>query len=310
LAAPALAAVGASLALSCAKPPPPAPSFSAARGFDPLEVCTTRSFNRYTRSVTCRDTELLFVSRADAPETLRENKRASLAAYGIPVEDRSLLLGGKDAPALGYHMGPFESPSVSVLFLALAVGGSQESIDAQCYRLGQPVDPKRCSTLLDAFVNQGLTRGEWPSTLAARDPQVPVTFDLVGREVRLPSNCDDVAPLELECRDGRLKLLVAESADQLPRILQTDLAASEGTLLRAWTAPCSVDGVSTTCSLRKQHVGFEDVTSVRAAVVLRDKPVMLACEAKRSRAAQPPGPICAQLFQVAPEAFAEPEPTE
>jgi hypothetical protein len=306
-----LAVISGALLAACSAPPRKEPSFVEVHSFDPLSACLTTGFGRYARSVSCGGTELLFVSRPSSPEALFEQKRALWSAYGVPVDERSLLFGGRENAVLGYAMGPFESASVSALFAALPVTDSQESIEVQCYHRGGPVDPKRCSVLLDAFVKQGLTHGEWPASLSQRDPQAPRVLDLVGRPVRLPASCEYVAPLELTCRDGDVRLVVAETEAQLSGMLAADLqVAAQGQRERRWQAPCTVDSTPTTCTLTAERVALGQLVTLRAALMLREHPVMLACTTKRSPSSPLPGPLCGQLFGVDAEAFAEPEPED
>jgi hypothetical protein len=295
--------------LGCGSPPVErAPTFSEARAFNPLGACTTTNFGRYTRGVSCRDTHILFISREMTPAALLEHKRKSLLAYGLAAEPRSLLVGGRELPALGYYMGSFEAAAVAVLSTPLDYYGSEESIEALCYHFGGPVDPKRCASLLDAFVAQGITRGEWPSVLSPRDPQAALSFDVLGRAVRLPGSCDELGPFDAECKEGHVSLLILEEPAQLPRALAADQAVGvNGTLLSEWNTPCSVEGVDLSCNVRRYRVPFDELFVYRAAVEVRGTPVLLSCATRKSQSPRLPGGVCSQFLGFEPEALLVPE---
>jgi hypothetical protein len=290
------------LLASCASQEKPAvleQSFSTVGGINPLESCSTTEFSRFARGVECNGARLLFVSREPAPDALREHMQKALLSYGFTPAQRSLHVNGRDEPALEYVMGNVNQPVLHVLFTALAMPGTSESIEVQCYGFKERVEAERCQALLDGFIAQGLLRGEWPRSLSQSPRHESLTFDLAGRLVRLPASCSELSPFDIECQDGHVRVFVPNSPDKLAHLLEVDLAVTKDeTMTREYTGPCALEGVETTCTLRRSRLPFSDeLLSYRAVAMVRRQPVFMSCEVKASRAHPEPGPVCNQFFR-------------
>src|SRR4051794_23258444 len=177
-----------------AKPPELQPLANETKEL--LSACYTTEMSRFSRGAQCPRARLLFVAREPNPREVVERMRLTLDSYGIASEPGTLHTGGQDTPSLSYVLGDPATPAVGVVFNAFAVAGSSESIEAKCFAYGARVDANACKTLLDAFVAQGLLRGEWPSVLSSSRSQEPLMVPLPGRDVRLPSACEELAPFE------------------------------------------------------------------------------------------------------------------
>jgi hypothetical protein len=285
------------------------PIFRVKEGPNPLETCETRNFGRFTRGVRCKDLHVLLVSRDAPPAALHEGLRINLDARGFAPRVGTLRVNGRDLPALEYSMGTAARPVLHEHIVPLAVPGSSEPIEAHCYSFGGSVDTARCQSVLDGFIAQGLFRGEWPRVLAASAPRESLMLDVVGRQARLPSTCTELAPLDLECEDGHVRMLVPDDAQKLARLLEADLYITRSEpLIGERTVPCALEGVSTTCTLRRSRLPYGDeLLSYHATAVVRGQPLLLACDAKKSRANPEPGPICGQFFRFEGDALVEPQ---
>jgi hypothetical protein len=133
-------------------------------------------------------------------------------------------------------------------------------------------------------------------------------MNMFGREVKLPGACDELGPFDVDCRQGHVRMLVLENAEQLERAKAADIeAGAEGTLLHDWTTPCSVEGVETTCSVHRYRIPFDELFVYRAVLVVKDTPLFIACEARKGRSERLPGSICAQFLFFEPEAIEVPK---
>lgn len=305
------------LALSCAlllsacggsRKAAPEPAFQT-QPFNALEACRTTTISRFARGAECPGAFLLFVSRQPAPEELLRGTQAALLAYQYAATERVLTVNNRDQPVLEYQMGPEDAPALHVFFTAFAVSGSSESIEAQCYAYDAMVEPKRCAALLDGFISQGLLRGEWPKGLAVSQPQESVAFEIAKRLVRLPAQCYTLGPLDIECKDGHVRLFVSDSADKLARMQQVDLEATrDDSLIAERPVPCTFEGVASTCHMRRFRLPYSDeLLSFHASGVVRGTPLLLSCEVRKSLAKPVPGPICGQFFTFDPDVLEEPE---
>jgi hypothetical protein len=286
----------------------PEPAFHT-QAINPLEACRTTTMSRVSRGAECPGANVLFVSRESSADELLRGTQAQLVAYQYAPSERVLKVNGRDQPVLEYQMGEGETPALHVLFTAFSRPYSTESIEAQCYAEHGLVEPRRCAVLLDGFIAQGLLRGEWPRTLSASQPQESIDFHVGGHTARLPSNCYRIGPLDLDCKDGHLRLFVNDAADKLSRMEQVDLKATrDDSLIRERTVPCTLEGVATTCTFRRFRLPYSDeLWSFHASAVVRDVPILLSCEVKKSRANPPPGPICTQFFAFEQGALEEPQ---
>ena len=281
---------------------------AATAVYNPLSVCRTSHMSRYARGAACPGANLLFVSREPSPSELLERTRLNLQSYGVSTKDEKLAIAGQQLPALSYVMGAPSAPTVGMLFTALPVPGSSESFEAQCYAYGAAVDPKPCTTLLQAFVDQGLLRGEWPRALSDARPQESIVVRLPGREVRLPWACDELAPLDVQCKEGHVRAFVASDPAHLPRIKEVELAGeADPTLVRQWAVPCRIEGVPTECTVRKYGLPFADeLWAFYATAVVKNQPLFVSCNTRRSFSHIMPGPICNQFISFEDGALAEP----
>ncbi len=298
-------------ALSCGSNEPPPVSehaFVVAAGFNPVKECETTSFGRYVRGAACPGAELLFISRAPSPEAILKSIRAELTALGQPSETRSLFINGKNIDAISRFYGSPDKPIISSLTTVLAIPGSSDSIEVQCYAAQRMIDPKRCRALLDSFIEQGLLRGEWPSVLAQSAARRPIKFNVVGHEVLLPSNCDELGLFDVDCPDGHIQMYLLESPNQLETALAGQLAQrANPTLLLERSVECAVEGLPIQCTVRKFRLPFGDeLHAYHAALQIRGIPVVMACETKRSRASLLPGALCSRFFGFEPDALTEP----
>lgn len=301
--------------LACGKTEPPPVTeraFVVAAGFNPVKECQTTSFGRYVRGASCPGAELLFISRAPAPKVWLEHMRSELVRLGQTVEARSLLVNGQEHDALSITYGPIERPIVSTLVTTLAMPGATDSIEVQCFARERPIDPKRCRSLLDSFIEQGLLRGEWPSVLAQAAARRSIQFNMAGREVLLPSDCDELGLFDVDCSDGHVQMYILERPDQLQPALSALLAHRRNeTLLLEREIPCAVDGLPTQCIVRKSRLPFGDeLHAYHAALPIRGIPVLVACETKRSRATLLPGALCSRFFSFELGALDEPPVAE
>jgi hypothetical protein len=275
------------------------PVFRAAEGPNPFEVCETSAFGRYSRGVRCKDMYVLLVSRNVAPEVFLKGTRKTLEAYGFAPDDLPLRVNNREQPAFEFKQGRAEKPLLHQFVTALSVPGSSESIEARCYSIVGEVEPVRCQTVLDGFIEQGLFRGEWPRSLATSAPRESIHLDVAGRDVRLPSSCTELAPFDFDCQDGHVRMLAAEIPEKLPRLLATDLEITrDDTLIGERSVPCALEGVATTCTLRRSRLPYGDeLLSYRATAVVRSQALLVSCDVKKSRATPEPGPICGQFFR-------------
>ncbi len=62
-----------------------------------------------------------------------------------------MFVNGKDIDAISRVYGPADNPILSSLTTALAVPGSSDSIEVQCYAAQRAIEPKRCRALIDSF---------------------------------------------------------------------------------------------------------------------------------------------------------------
>jgi hypothetical protein len=293
-------AVALSLAIACGgKEKTEEPVFRAAEGPNPFEVCETSAFGRYSRGVRCKDMYVLLVSRDVAPEALVQGTRINLEALGIPSEDTPLLINGRQQPALEYALGRADKPLLHQFVTALAVPGSGESVEARCYSYVGTVEPVKCQNVLDGFIQQGLFRGEWPRALATSAPRETRSLGLAGREVRLPASCSELGPFDIDCDDAHLRVLAADIPEKLPKLLAADLEITkDDTLIGERTVPCALEGVPTTCTLRRSHLPYGDeLLGYRATAVVRGQALLVSCDVKKSRATPEPGPICRDFFR-------------
>lgn len=283
-------------------------AFSSARAFNPLETCKTTNFSRFARGAQCSGARLLFVSREPSPAELLERARLNLAGYGVEVDPHTLKVNGRDMNTLVYHMGDPAAPTVSAIITAFEVPGTTESIEVQCYAYGEGVDPKRCASLLDGFVAQGLLRGEWPGGLDEADSRDLVVMRVAGREVHLPSSCDELSPYEVDCKQGHVHLLEASEKESLARMREVSLQVTKHESLdREWIAPCLLEGMSAECTIRKYKLPFHDeLWAFYATATVRNRPIMLTCDTRKSRVGTPPGPICGQFLLFEGSALEEP----
>jgi hypothetical protein len=275
------------------------PVFRAAQGPNPFEICATSTFGRYSRGVRCKDMYVLLVSRDVSPDALLQGTRINLESYGFTPEAFTLRVNGREQPALEYKVGRADKPLMHQFMTALAVPGSGESIEARCYSYVGEVEPVRCQTVLDGFIQQGLYRGEWPRALATSPPRESLSLDLAGREVRLPSSCSELGPFDIDCQDGHVRVLAADIPEKLPKLLETDLEITrDDTLIGERTVPCSLEGVATTCTLRRSRLPYSDeLLGYRATAVVRKQALLVSCDVKKTRATPEPGPICNQFFR-------------
>jgi hypothetical protein len=284
------------------------PVFRVAEGPDPFEVCETSAFGRYSRGVRCKDMFVLLVSRDVTPDAFLKGTRINLEAYGFAPDDFPLRVNGKEQPAFEFKQGRAEKPLLHQFVTALAVPGSSESVEARCYSFAGEVQPVRCQTVLDGFIQQGLFRGEWPRKLGTAAPREAIGFDLAGRVVRLPSSCSELAPFDFDCQDGHLRMFAADIPEKLPKLLAADLEVTrDDTLSGERTAPCALEGVATTCTLRRSRLPYGDeLLSYRATAVVRSQALLVSCDVKKSRATPEPGPICGQFFRFEEDALVWP----
>jgi hypothetical protein len=273
----------------------PEPAFQK-QTFNALEACRTTTLSRYARGAECPGARVLFVSRQPVPEEVLRGTQAALAAYQYTATERVLSVNNRDQPTLEYLMGREDAPVLHVLFTAFGLP-SGESIEAQCYDYGTMVEPKRCAALLDGFVAQGLLRGEWPKGLGDSQPQ------------RLPSSCYTLGPLDIECKDGHVRLYVSDAPDKLARMQQVDLEATgDPSLIAERPVPCTLEGVTSTCFMRRFRLPYGDeLLSFHGHGLVRGTPLLLSCEVKKSLARPVPGPICGQFFTFEPDVLEEPQ---
>jgi hypothetical protein len=271
--------------------------FTVAASFNPIKECSTTAFGRFVRGVTCPSAELLFWSRELPADQMLLGLKTLLAAYGHTTEDRTLQINGRDAPAITYQVGSGDSPLLSSYALALDApeGGS---IEVQCFQRNGSVKPKRCVSLVDAFISQGLLRGEWPAVLARMPRKEPIVVDVAGRQIRLPSSCDELSLFDVDCHEGHVTVHRLERAEQLGQVLDAHLAATrDDTIKRERVLPCVVEGLAAECDVREYRLPFGDTRyMLSAAVTVRDTPLFVSCDARRSRIGEPPGAVCIQLF--------------
>ena len=288
-----------SLACGKAEPPPVSEhAFVVAAGFNPVKECETTSFGRYVRGAVCPNAELLFISRAPAPAALMQGMREELSALGKVPDLRSLLINGKEQEALSITYGPAEHPFVTSIVTVLEIPGATDSIEVQCFARERVIDPKRCRSLIDAFIQQGLLRGEWPSVLAQSDARRSVQFNMVGHGILLPSNCDELGLFDMDCPDGHVQMNLLDSAEQLRPALNGQLAQrANATLALERQIGCAIDGLPTMCVVRKFRLPFGDELHVyHAALQVRGVPILLSCEVKRSKASLLPGALCSRFI--------------
>ena len=275
------------------------PVFRNAEAPNPFEVCETSTFGKYSRGVRCKDMFVLLVSRDAAPDALLKGTRANLEAYGLLPDDFPLRVNNREQPAFEYKLGRVEKPLIHQFVTALAVPGSSESVEARCYSFVGEVEPVRCQSVLDGFIQQVLFRGEWPRSLATAAPRESLHFDLAGRSVRLPSSCSELAPFDLDCQDGHLRMLAVDIPEKLPKLLAADLELTrDDTLIGERSVPCALEGIATTCTLRRSRLPYGDeLLGYRATAVVRSQALLVSCDVKKSRATPEPGPICGQFFR-------------
>ncbi len=288
------------------------PVFSVAASFNPVKECETTSFGRYVRGASCPGVSMLFVSREPSPSEMLANLRSDLRVLGQPSEARMLRVNGREQEAIAFTYGPPDSPTVQGLTTVLAVPGSGDSIEVQCYATKRLIDPKRCSTLLDAFIEQGLLRGEWPSVLSQSAARRAIHFDLAGHEVLLPGSCDTLGVFDVDCPEGHVQMHLLTGAEQLAPALRARLNQQQApTLTLEREIPCAVDGLSTQCVVRKYRLPYGDwLHAYHAALDVRGTPVLLSCDTRASFSEILPGPMCARFFRFAVGALAEPETPE
>ena len=286
----------------------PTPQFQT-QAINPLEGCRTTTISRFSRGAECPGAQMLFVSREPPAEELLRGTQATLVAYQYAPVERVLRVNGRDQPTIEYQMGEGDKPALHVLLTAFSLPGTSESIEAQCYAERGLVQPKRCAALLDGFIAQGLLRGDWPRGLSVSQPQEAIPFQVGAHAVRLPSNCYRIGPLDLDCKDGHVRLFVSDMADKLTRMQQVELAATrDDSMIRERVVPCSLEGVPTQCTYRRFRLPYSDeLLSFHASALVRGVPVLLSCEVKKSRAQQLPGPICSQFFAFEEGALEEPQ---
>lgn len=283
-------------------------AFVVAKSFNPVKECRTTNFGRFVRGASCPFAELLFISREPAAEVLVANLRKELQLLGQTVETRSLHVNGHDLETLSVAYGSAEKTAVWSLTTAIALPGSSDSIEVQCFSKERPVDPKRCSTLLDSFIEQGLLRGEWPSVLSQTSARRAIEFDVAGHVVLLPSNCDELGVFNVDCPDGHLVLHMLGNREAMQPAMRALLAQSaDATLVLERDIECAVEGLPTMCVVRKSRLPFGDwLHSYVAALEIRGVPSLLACDTRASRSSLLPGDVCSRVFAFAAGALDEP----
>jgi len=308
----ALWALCSAQACGASKEPVVERDFVVANSFNPVKECQTTSFGRFVRGASCPSAELLFISREPSPEVLVASMRKELQSLGQTVETRSLRVNGRDLEALSVAYGPAEKPVVSSLATALALPGSSDSIEVQCFSKERPIDPKRCSSLLDAFIQQGLLRGEWPSVLAQASGRRAIQFDVAGHDVLLPSTCDELGVFDVDCPDGHIQLHMLGSRDQLQPAMKAVLTQkADATLVLEREIECAVEGLPTMCVVRKSRLPFGDwLHSYTAALDVRGVPLLIACDTRASRSSLLPGAVCSRVISFADGALEEPPANE
>ncbi len=285
---------------SSAPPPVKEHAFVVAASFNPVKECETTSFGRYVRGASCPGAELLFISRPASPEVTLQSMRAELSSLGQEVQTRSLLINGKEWETISVSYGPGEQPIVSSLatVLPMAGAGSSDSVEVQCFAQKRLIDPKRCRSLLESFIAQGLLRGEWPSVLAQSDARRSIAFDVAGREVLLPSQCDELGLFDVDCPEGHVQMHILAASAQLPSASKALLAQrANATLALERELDCMVDGFPARCIVRRFRLPYGDeLHTYHAALELRGMPLLISCEARRSHAPILPGSLCSRFF--------------
>lgn len=274
-------------------------AFTVASGFNPIKECSTTSFGRFVRGASCPMAELLFISREPAPQVMLASMRAELTLLGMHPEERSLRINGRDQEALSVLYGTEEQPIVSSLATVLAIPGSSDSIEVQCYATDKRIDPKRCSSLLDSFIEQGLLRGEWPSVLNQAPARRSIEFNVAGHAVMLPGSCDELGLFDVDCPEGHVQMHILETPDQLQTSLGALLTHSKDeTLALERELDCVVEGLPTRCSVRRFRLPYGDALHVyHAALTIRSVPTLLSCTTKQSRSGDLlPGALCSRFF--------------
>jgi hypothetical protein len=282
--------------------------FVVAGGFDPVKECETTRFGRFVRAVRCPNAELMFISRAPRSQEVLRNMNARLTRSGFGVEPRALRVNGVDVPTLWLRLGPEDKPRVTTLIAALDVPGASDSIEVQCFRRDDAIQPARCASLLEAFVKQGLLNGEWPRSLAQIDAHGPIHFDVAGRDLLLPGSCDELGLFDVECQEGHVQMTPLQSAPQIPHALSAELALTrDETLALERVIPCRVEGLQTDCVVRRYELPFGDMLHVYyAALEVRGVPLLFVCDTRQSRVTLLPGGMCQQFFSFAEGDLEEP----
>jgi len=274
-------------------------AFTVASSFNPIKECSTTSFGRFVRGATCPMADLLFISREPAPQVMLASMRAELTLLGLHADERSLRVNGRDIEALWMLYGGEEKPIVSSLATVLSVPGSSDSIEVQCYAKARRIEAKHCATLLDAFIEQGLLRGEWPSVLNQAPARRSIEFDVAGHAVLLPGSCDELGLFEVDCPEGHVQMHILESPDQLSLALGALLKQrKDETLALEREIECVVEGLPTNCVVRRFRLPYGDALHVyQAALTIRGIPTLLTCETKQSRSGDLlPGALCGRFF--------------